>query len=91
MSAFTDIPSDLLDWAARTGRDVDPQGFLPRMEYAAYLQDCLAAVADHRLTVRAGQVDDVVPTPRATSCTPPASSARPTLSCSPTATSVRGR
>ncbi len=63
MSAFTDIPSDLLDWAARTGRDVDPQGFLPRMEYAAYLQDCLAAVADHRLTVRAGQVDDVVPTP----------------------------
>jgi uncharacterized NAD(P)/FAD-binding protein YdhS len=63
MSAFPDIPSDLLDWAARTGRDVDPQGFLPRMEYAAYLQDCLAAVADHRLTVRAGQVDDVVPTP----------------------------
>ena len=35
MSAFTDVPSDLLDWAARTGRDVDPQGFLPRMEYAA--------------------------------------------------------
>ena len=30
------------------------------MEYAAYLQDCLAAVADHRLTIRAGQVDDVV-------------------------------
>jgi uncharacterized NAD(P)/FAD-binding protein YdhS len=62
MSAFPDIPSDLLDWAARTGRDVDPQGFLPRMEYAAYLQDCLASVADHRLTVRAGLVDDVVPT-----------------------------
>jgi uncharacterized NAD(P)/FAD-binding protein YdhS len=62
MSAFPDVPSDLLDWTARTGRDVDPLGFLPRMEYAAYLQDCLAAVADHRLTVRAGQVDDVVPT-----------------------------
>ena len=63
MSAFPDVPSDLLDWAARTGRDVDPHGFLPRMEYAAYLQDRLAAVADHRLTVRAGQVDDLVPTP----------------------------
>jgi uncharacterized NAD(P)/FAD-binding protein YdhS len=62
MSAFPDVPSDLLDWAARTGRDVDPLGFLPRMEYAAYLQDCLASVADHRLTVRAGRVDDVVPT-----------------------------
>ncbi len=63
MSAFPDVPSDLLDWAARTGREVDPLGFLPRMEYAAYLQDCLATVADHRLTVRAGLVDDVVPTP----------------------------
>lgn len=62
MSAFADVPSDLLDWAARTGRDVDPLGFLPRTEYAAYLQDCLALVADHRLTVRAGLVDDVVPT-----------------------------
>lgn len=61
MSAWPDVPSDLLEWAARTGRDVDPQGFLPRRDFAAYLQDTLASVADHRLTVRAGRVDDVVP------------------------------
>ncbi len=63
MSAWADVPSDLLEWAARTGRDVDPQGFLPRRDYAAYLQDTLASVADHRLTVRAGRVDDIVPIP----------------------------
>ncbi|CUR60787.1 Oxidoreductase, pyridine nucleotide-disulfide family [metagenome] len=60
MSAFRDIPSDLLDWAARTGREVDPQGFLPRMEYAAYLRDTLAERADGRLTVLAGRVHDLV-------------------------------
>lgn len=59
MSAFPDVPSDLLDWAARTGRDVHPQGFLPRREYAGYLQDTLAGVADHRLSVRAGRVEDL--------------------------------
>lgn len=59
MSAFPDVPSDLLDWASRTGRDVHPQGFLPRRDYAAYLQDTLATAADHRLTVRAGRVEDV--------------------------------
>lgn len=63
MSAYADVPSDLLDWARRAGRDPDPQGFLPRMEYAAYLQDTLAAVADHRLTISAGRVEDVVPVP----------------------------
>ncbi len=63
MSAFADVPSDLLDWARRAGRDPDPLGFLPRMDYAAYLQDTLAAVADHRLTISAGRVDDVVPVP----------------------------
>lgn len=62
MSAFADVPSDLLDWARRAGRDPDPQGFLPRMEYAAYLQDTLAAAADHRLTISAGRVDDIVRT-----------------------------
>lgn len=61
MSAYADVPSDLLDWARRTGRDPDPQGFLPRMEYAAYLQDTLAGIADHRLTISAGRVGDVVP------------------------------
>lgn len=59
MSAFADVPSDLLDWAVRAGRDPDPLGFLPRMEYAAYLQDTLAATADHRLTISAGRVDDI--------------------------------
>lgn len=62
MSAFADVPSDLLDWARRAGRDPDPLGFLPRMEYAAYLQDTLADAADHRLTISAGRVDDIVPT-----------------------------
>ncbi|MGN6613403.1 MAG: FAD/NAD(P)-binding protein, partial [Angustibacter sp.] len=60
MSAYADVPSDLLDWARRTGRDPDPLGFLPRMEYSAYLQDTLADVADHRLTISAGRVDDLV-------------------------------
>lgn len=61
MSAFPDSPSDLLDWALRTGRSSDPQGFLPRADYAIYLQDRLADVADDRLRVRAGRVLDVVP------------------------------
>lgn len=61
MSAFPDIPSDLIEWARRTGRSEDPQAFLPRLDYATYLQDRLAQVADHRLTICAGRVDDVVP------------------------------
>jgi uncharacterized NAD(P)/FAD-binding protein YdhS len=61
MSAYADVPSDLLDWARRAGRDPDPLGFLPRMEFSAYLQDTLADVADHRLTISAGRVDDIVP------------------------------
>ncbi|GAA4379057.1 FAD/NAD(P)-binding protein [Nocardioides caricicola] len=61
MSAYADVPSDLLDWTVRAGRDPDPLGFLPRMEYAHYLQDTLADVADHRLSISAGRVDDVVP------------------------------
>jgi uncharacterized NAD(P)/FAD-binding protein YdhS len=63
MSAYADVPSDLLDWARRSGRDPDPLGFLPRLEYAHYLQDTLAAVADHRLTISAGRVDDLVEVP----------------------------
>lgn len=59
MSAFPDIPSDLIEWARRTGRSDDPQAFLPRLDFATYLQDRLAQVADHRLTIRAGRVDDV--------------------------------
>jgi uncharacterized NAD(P)/FAD-binding protein YdhS len=59
MSAFPDAPSDLIDWARRTGRSEDAQAFLPRQDYAAYLQDRLAEVADHRLSIRAGRVDDV--------------------------------
>lgn len=63
MSAYADVPSDLLDWARRAGRDPDPLGFLPRQEYAHYLQDTLAAVADHRLTISAGRVNDMVQVP----------------------------
>jgi len=63
MSAYADVPSDLIDWARRSGRDPDPLGFLPRQEYAHYLQDTLAAVADHRLTISAGRVDDLEQVP----------------------------
>ncbi|WP_137294518.1 FAD/NAD(P)-binding protein [Nocardioides dongxiaopingii] len=61
MSAFADVPSDLIDWARATGRSQDPQAFLPRLDFATYLQDRLASVADYRLSIRAGRVDDVVP------------------------------
>lgn len=62
MSAFPDTPSDLIDWYRATGRTIDPIGFLPRREYAEYLRDRLSDVADDRLRVAGGRVDDVVPT-----------------------------
>lgn len=64
MSAFADIPSDLIDWARATGRSHDPQAFLPRLDFATYLQDRLAGVlrtGGHRLSIRTGRVEDVVP------------------------------
>ena len=61
MSALPDAPSDLLDWALRTGRSDDPQGFLPRADFAIYLQDRLTDVADDRLRIQAGRVVDIVP------------------------------
>ena len=39
MSAFPDIPSDLVEWARRTGRQPDAQAFLPRRDYAVYLRE----------------------------------------------------
>jgi uncharacterized NAD(P)/FAD-binding protein YdhS len=62
MTAFPDTPSDLIDWYRATGRAIDPQAFLPRREYAEYLRDRLADVADDRLRVVTGRVGDVVPT-----------------------------
>ena len=62
MSAFPDSPGDLLEWAHRTGRSDDPQGFLPRADFAVYLQDRLADVADDRLHIQAGRVRDLVRT-----------------------------
>lgn len=59
MSAYHDIPSDFIEWARRTGLDPDPLGFLPRIAFADYLQDTLAGVADHRLTIRAGRVESI--------------------------------
>ena len=56
MSAFPDTPSDLIDWYRATGRTIDPIAFLPRCEYAAYLRDRLADVADDRLHVVTGRV-----------------------------------
>jgi uncharacterized NAD(P)/FAD-binding protein YdhS len=62
MSALPDSPSDLLDWALRTGRSDDPQGFLPRADFAIYLQDRLTDVADDRLRIQAGRVVDIART-----------------------------
>src|SRR6478735_10739754 len=41
MSAFPDIPGDLVEWARRTGRQPDAQAFLPRRDYAVYLRETL--------------------------------------------------
>ena len=92
MSAFPDVPSDLIEWARRTGRSDDPQAFLPRLDFATYLQDRLAQVADHRLRSAPGRVDDVVPVGgRFEIRTSDVDQHAPTASCSPTATSGRGR
>jgi len=61
MSAFPDIPSDLVEWARRTGRQPDAQAFLPRRDYAAYLRETLERLRDDRLTFRAERVLDIVP------------------------------
>src|SRR3954469_17741523 len=61
MSAFPDIPSDLVEWARRTGRQPDAQAFLPRRDYAVYLAETLDRLRDDRLSFRAERVHDVVP------------------------------
>jgi uncharacterized NAD(P)/FAD-binding protein YdhS len=61
MSAFPDIPSDLVEWARRTGRQPDAQAFLPRRDYAVYLRETLDRLRDHRFGFRAERVLDVVP------------------------------
>ncbi|MBL9087125.1 MAG: FAD/NAD(P)-binding protein [Planctomycetia bacterium] len=43
MSAFPDAPGDLVAWAAAHGFVGDPEAFLPRIAYARYLADRLAA------------------------------------------------
>lgn len=59
MSAFPDIPSDLVEWAERTGRQPDAQAFLPRRDYAVYLCETLDRLRDERLTFRAERVCDL--------------------------------
>lgn len=61
MTAFPHDPDDLLAWARERGRPLAAAEFLPRREYADYLRDRLAAVADHRLTVIAQHVIDIEP------------------------------
>src|SRR4051794_11995527 len=61
MSAFPDIPSDLVEWARRTGREPDAQAFLPRRDYAVYLRETLDRLRDERFSFRAERVRDVVP------------------------------
>ena len=59
MSAFPDIPSDLVEWARRTGRQPDAQAFLPRRDYAVYLRETLDRLRDDRLSFRAERVRDI--------------------------------
>src|SRR3954449_1651859 len=61
MSAFPDIPSDLVEWARRTGREPDAQAFLPRRDYAVYLRETLDRLCDDRFRFRAERVVDVEP------------------------------
>src|SRR3954453_16780104 len=62
MSAFPDIPSDLVEWARRTGREPDAQAFLPRCDYAVYLRETLERLRDDRYRFRAERVVDAVRT-----------------------------
>jgi uncharacterized NAD(P)/FAD-binding protein YdhS len=64
MSAFPDIPSDLVDWARRTGREADAQAFLPRLDYADYLRETLDRLRDGRFEPRVERVHDVTRTER---------------------------
>jgi uncharacterized NAD(P)/FAD-binding protein YdhS len=62
MSAFPDAPGDLVEWAADEGIALAPTDFLPRRDYARYLQARLAdatVAAGERLRVVAAAVDDV--------------------------------
>src|SRR3954449_9779235 len=59
MSAFPDIPSDLVEWARRTGRQPDAQAFLPRRDYGVYLRETLDRLCDDRFRFRAERVVDV--------------------------------
>jgi uncharacterized NAD(P)/FAD-binding protein YdhS len=61
MSAFPDIPGDLVEWARRTGRQPDAQAFLPRRDYAVYLRETLDRLRDERFGFRAERVLDVEP------------------------------
>jgi uncharacterized NAD(P)/FAD-binding protein YdhS len=61
MSAFPDIPGDLVEWARRTGRQCDAQAFLPRRDYAVYLRETLERLRDDRFSFRAERVLDVEP------------------------------
>src|SRR6478735_4885988 len=61
MSAFPDIPGDLVAWARRTGRQPDAQAFMPRRDYAAYLRETLDRLRDERFAFRSERVLDVVP------------------------------
>lgn len=61
MSAFPDIPGDLVEWARRTGRQPDAQAFLPRRDYAVYLHETLDRLRDERFGFRAERVVDIAP------------------------------
>lgn len=58
MSALPDEPNHLVEWAESTGRAITPTTFLPRREYAAYLDSLLAEIAP-RLRVVPARVSDL--------------------------------
>ena len=62
MSAFPDLPGDLLEWAASEGIRLAPTDFLPRRDYARYLRARLGdvtAASGERLRVVGATVGDV--------------------------------
>ena len=60
MSAFADQPSHLLAWLAARGDPADPEAFLPRRQYGAYLGELLHGTGE-RVRRRVARVDALAP------------------------------
>ena len=67
LSAVPGDPDHLLRWCARRGLSADPQAFLPRRLYGAYLAETLTATdvpSGSSLTLSQGLVTDLLPADR---------------------------